>query len=282
MTAAEIMISAGDDAFRLKAAGSAAAASLAKFGQLLGSSARPPTGVRPDAELREQEIGSEEAMALFSIRSHRAVFDAGVPVLCRREPFSPRDPVRPAEWRLLLALAAARAAADGRRIALLHGALLDEPFPGTVLFGVSGVGKSTTMTRYRAAGGHGSADDLILLGWQGDVPVVWPLPSWKTFRNDPELYAVPAVPLSRLLCLDRATGNEEEHIRPLDRQMFRLRLVDALLEHVFYTIRVLPDPERSRASGTLIETAQRLSRQFEPRLLAARLDGDIMKTLALP
>ncbi len=284
MTVVEITLPAGDETLRLRASGAAAAAGLAALGKLLGCTALPPEGMRPDAELREPEAEPESGEkqspeTLFAMRSHRVLWDDGIPVLCRRPRLLYEERHRPVEWRILLALAAARAAADGRHIALLHGALLGEPFPGTVLFGASGIGKSTTMKRYRAAGGDGSADDQILLGQQGGVPVVRPLPSWKTFRNDPAMCTVPLVPLSRLLCLDQAERTEAESIRALERQTFQLRLFNAFLEHVSYTLRTLPNPERRNAAETICATVQRLSRQFEPRVLAARLDGDIMKTL---
>lgn len=87
--------------------------------------------------------------------------------------------------RQLMPCAVRRAWKKGIQVALLHGTMLvsdkyqDEC---TLLFGVSGMGKSTTASRWRKAGRIAPADDMVLV-YKDDDGMFYarPLPTWSRF-----------------------------------------------------------------------------------------------------
>lgn len=73
----------------------------------------------------------------------------------------------------------------GKPVALLHGVMLTHPaYPkeAVLLFGVSGMGKSTTAGRWRDSGGNAPADDSLLL-FQDENGEFFarPLPTWSRY-----------------------------------------------------------------------------------------------------
>ena len=63
--------------------------------------------------------------------------------------------------------------------ALMHGTLLEEPDGGILLFGTSGIGKSTTRNRYIAEGGVSVADDAVLCYTENGEFFARRLPTWS-------------------------------------------------------------------------------------------------------
>ncbi len=281
MIAADIVIPAGDDALRLRAFGGSAVESLTALGLLLGSPALPAEGVA-DVELWSSSAEAGEAqIVLREMRAYRIGLRHRVFCLCRHGDFTYSGLNLRIEWRLLIALAAARAALDGRQVALLHGVWLGEPHDGTLLFGPSGIGKSTTMNRYRAAGGNDLADDLVLVGRRGGEFLARGLPTWKGFRYDPARWAQELRPVARLLCLTRAAAGEAERVEGVERDIFLAQLYAALLLHVKYVFAYLPAAEARRGGGSAWLLAEELTDRFAPRALFARLDADLMTTLQM-
>ncbi len=278
MNVMDLKIQAGDDALHMRAHGRDAVESLIALGELLGSPASPADRTaEPDAELRSSPTAPPDRIRVLKL--HWITLRGRVPGICRNEALPHHGRNRKIEWRMLLALAAARAALDGRQIALLHGVLLGKPYDGTLLFGPSGIGKSTTMRRYRDAGGEGLADDLVLIGSRGGELLARGLPTWKELRRDPA-WTLPPRPITRLLCLTRTASEvEPEHLGPIGRDIFLAQLYAALLVHIKYLLAFLPSGEAKRASAAIWELSDRLTDHFSPRALSARPDADLFSTL---
>ncbi len=280
MNAVDLMIPAGDDRLLLRGRGDEAVASVKAFGELLACPVGPASGdVTPDCELNSPGGGTgEPSQAIYEMRRYRLFLRGGVLSLVRRENLVYSDDTLRIEWRRLLAVAGTKAALDGRNIALLHGVLLGEPLDGTLLFGQSGVGKSTSMRRYQAAGGKGLADDQVLIGRSGDLVVTRPLPTWKGFQYAPGLYSEPLRPAIRLLCLSRAIETEEA-VKPIGRNLYLGQLYAALMLHVKYILQEFPPAEARRGADNIWKMTERLTDHYSPRALFARLDADIITTL---
>ncbi len=278
MNAVDLIIPAGDDRLCLRGRGGEAVESMQAFGALLGCETFPAAGdVTPDCELITP--GGESGEVIYEMRHYRLFRRAGVLGIARRETPVYSGDYRPLEWRRMLAIAGVKAALDGRKIALLHGALLGEPLDGTLLFGQSGIGKSTSMRRYQAAGGRGLADDEVLIGQSGGGVVTRPLPTWKGFRYAPGLYSEPLRPAVRLLCLTRAPEAEEESVKLIERNLFLGHLYAALMFHVQYILKEFPHAEARRGAGSIWQMTESLTDRYSPRALFARLDADLITTL---
>jgi hypothetical protein len=87
--------------------------------------------------------------------------------------------------RQLLPCAVRRAWQKGIQAALLHGAMLvsaTAPDECTLVFGVSGMGKSTAATRWKKNNGTAPADDMVLIYKDREgVFYARPMPTWSRF-----------------------------------------------------------------------------------------------------
>ena len=282
MNIIDLIIPAGDDALKLRGYGDDAVNSLTRLAGLLDCPLVPAnTAVKPDVELLSPGVETIDPQTIvYKMRGYRLLWRRQTFVVCRGKNVVYPESYEKVEWRMLIALAHAQAMIDCREIVILHGVLLGEPLPGTLLFGPSGVGKSTTMRRFQDAGGVGLADDMVLIGRHKEQVVTRPLPTWKEFKYAPLLYSTPLHPARRLLCLSRAAApNEEERIAPIDHDTFLGDLYAAMLLHVKYALELLPEAEARRGARHVWNMAERLTNHFTPRTLFARLDADILKTL---
>ncbi|MCQ2378414.1 MAG: hypothetical protein MJ016_04275 [Victivallaceae bacterium] len=170
---------------------------------------------------------------------------------------------------------------SGGAFDLLHGALLEMPDgTGTVLFGDSGIGKSTSVRRWRAAGRTAIADDMLYFYRRGEQWYARPLPTWSACIEGRGLDCYDfqrevAVTRAMLLLRDPA----REHIGDLSPVHFRLGVVKAVSETSSWLFPYVPIGWRDRLAGALMKFSGEMLKSFPPRALFAHLDGDLVATL---
>jgi len=121
-------------------------------------------------------------------------------------------------WRGAMTCAAGARLLRGEKLCLMHGCLLTLPSgEGLFLCGQSGMGKSTTAQRWKAAGGECPADDLVLMEWDGDNLFAHPLPTWSRCLTslDGEWYPFEE-PLQIKTVLSLSRDELEEAVRPVE------------------------------------------------------------------
>lgn len=280
MESVDLKLKTGAGCVVLRATGELPALSLRRFAELLGLSCERASDEPPDSLLTTEFSSGFEPFRIWTV-DLAANPDGEFQV--RRDP-KVAKPFVPSEWRLLLACACIRAFFRTPALAMTHGTLLEtEPGRGILLYGQSGIGKSTTARRFRKAGGACFADDEILLVWDGDGFRAHPLPTWSAFyRSGPDGFLYP---FERSVSVDRAywltRGEDREFIAPVDRQMRRAQFLSAFSLHAFHIISKLPLEAKRKWSLKCFEFIEMLERTYEPLAFHAHLGADIMETLNL-
>ncbi len=187
-----------------------------------------------------------------------------------------------AKLQKLLLYGYAASLIDGGDFDLIHGALLETaPGVGTLLFGDSGIGKSTTVRRWRAAGNTAIADDMIYLYRKGDEFYARPLPTWSACLAGENLDYYDfnrEVRVERALLLLR--DEKKEHIGEIPAIHYRLGAVKAVSETSSWLLPYLPDSWRDALASRLMAFSEKLIKKFPPRALFAHLAGNIAETMA--
>ncbi len=186
------------------------------------------------------------------------------------------------DWGMLLVLGCLRKMLNGSFIGLLHGALLEySEQQGVVVFGPSGVGKSTTVNRFRAAGGRARADDILLLCWQDNRLMAYPLPtrSWYSAHWSRRLRYpfLPGVKVEKLLQLSR--GKNAEALVEVPNSQWFAGLVEAMTMHCsFYASRFTAGAKKQYGEQ-LLNLAEKIADAYPPLELRANLSANIVDTL---
>lgn len=176
-------------------------------------------------------------------------------------------------------LALAVHAVNDMRLCLIHGALLELPGgqDGVILFGDSGLGKSTSAKRYEAQGGCAPADDMILLSRADDGEFhAQPLPTWSTWRYLPDgvpVEAAKSLRIRHVIQLNRGAG---DCILPVNPMVWKSSLIRALSLHTLGGNGFqLPPGIRAAMVTRLLNHADWLHRRFGSHELHADLEGDL-------
>ncbi|MBR2427935.1 MAG: hypothetical protein IKB16_14470 [Lentisphaeria bacterium] len=170
----------------------------------------------------------------------------------------------------------------GRKdFALFHGTLLDEPDNQSILlFGESGVGKSTTRNRWLQEGGSSVADDAILLYHENGKFYARPLPTWSHWLEFGPVRRYPVMEkreLRRILWLTRGTVQE---IVPAERMaLYHCQLLSAMTLHCYATMRLFPAAERYRVGDQFWNMVQTLGAVYPAEEFRAHLDYPLHKTI---
>ena len=182
---------------------------------------------------------------------------------------------------MMLRLGVIRRQLYGRMVCLIHGSLLEQNGQGILLFGRGGVGKTTTMARFRAAGGICRADDIVLVSFDGNKVTANPLPTCSYYSeygtNGLRVPFYPAVTLKQLCLLRR--GAEKEEIVAIARAEWMAALLQSVSQHQMKGYCLLDDEQKEKYRKALGVITARFSEFFPARALDAHLGGDIMKTL---
>ena len=172
---------------------------------------------------------------------------------------------------------------SGRQdFALFHGTLLDEPDGRSILlFGESGVGKSTTRNRWLDEGGRSVADDAILLYHENGKFYARPLPTWSHWLEFGPVRRYPVNQrreLRKVYWLTR--GNTEQKIVPAERMaLYHCQLLSAMTLHCYATMRLFPVAERYRVGDLFLQMGDALERAFAPEEFRAHLKFSLHKTI---
>lgn len=193
-------------------------------------------------------------------------------------------------YRLPFLNAMMLAALDGRKAILFHGCLLlNGEGEGILLTGESEIGKSTTFRRWKAAGGEGLCDDLMILS---AVPAeeghsrffAQPLPTWSRCLREgiaAERLRYPfekTVAVRHILWLTRSvTGREEILSIPLPK--WHGQLLAACNQHLLFSQYALTVEERRKLVMAYWNMVDEIDKVYSPRALAAHLDGNLRETL---
>jgi len=164
---------------------------------------------------------------------------------------------------------------------IIHGALLEMPDgSGVALCAPSGVGKSTTARRWRAAGGTCFSDDLFWIVWENDGVYAYPLPTWSCCMQSLAGKFFPVdhrIPLKAMLALRRGTDHESIETLPFIQYQFQI-----YSSAIFYELTFLPRmplPEREMTIKMIQQNALKLASMFKSESLYATLDGNLKSTL---
>ncbi len=187
-------------------------------------------------------------------------------------------PYQSGEWPMMLRLGMLSGLSRGQSIFPVHGALLETGGGhGVLLFGRSGIGKTTTVSRYRAAGGVCRSDDFNLCQWDGRNLIVYPMPtcSYYCVNWTPQLrYSYsPGVVIDGLWWLQR--GDRESVVRAPEHEWLAA-LAHAISFHWIWVFRSLPAKPKREFGERVLDLALTLKAAFAPESLLASLDGDIM------
>jgi len=172
------------------------------------------------------------------------------------------------------------------RIAALHGVLLeDDDGRGMLLCGQSGIGKSTTMRRWKAGGGKVYADDLVLLEEDGTGGyMASPFPTWSRCRQKLEGECFPVSHKVELKALLEATRSQtgREYIGEVTEVEYFSAVYNALFLHMGYLIKDHPEKYCGELAGKSKDFAVKLAGHFKPGAFFADLNADIRKTFSVP
>ena len=172
---------------------------------------------------------------------------------------------------------------SGRQdFALFHGTLLDEADGRSILlFGESGVGKSTTRNRWLEEGGRSVADDAILLYYEFGKFYARPLPTWSHWLEFGPVRRYPVEKrreLRKVYWLTR--GKSAQEIVPAERiALYHCQLLSAMTLHCYATMRLFPISERYRVGDLFVQMGDALERAFAPEEFRAHLNFSLHKTI---
>ena len=184
-------------------------------------------------------------------------------------------------WHFSIISGAIAALLRGQLVQLMHCSMLEQGDKALLLLGESGIGKSTTMRRWQAAGGEAEADDMVLLEYldRGDV-LVHRLPTWSACREslDNRRYRFdPPLKLDRILAISR--DESQENIREIPRADFYAQLYRCGFFHYLPLVKPMQREEQMAITEKIRYFTDRLTEKFPPQALFAHLDADINKTL---
>lgn len=172
---------------------------------------------------------------------------------------------------------------DGKN-GLLHGALPEtENGECVLLFGQSGIGKSTSMNRWETEGGICEADDLLLLEESEGEFFCRPLPTWSRFFSDPECRdtfpVMKRLHLKDALWLTRAENGTPERIEQVHPGLWRAQLLSAVTIHLYDSMRILSESEKIYAGRKFMSLVQDITQKFGTRTLRASLNANLHETI---
>ena len=176
-------------------------------------------------------------------------------------------------------LATLRRTLFGKTI-VVHGTLLTftETDDAAVLFGHSGIGKSTASERFTRQGGSYLSDDKMLLTFIDDHKIVaQPTPTWSRYgvrELDVEFSKV--VPVSCMLWLSRGEGDT---IHAADPVQWRLTLVKSLSNVLEYPCNWLPNMLIRKIMDINMSYMQLMVSRFGTYELLGDLNGKIYDNL---
>ena len=186
-------------------------------------------------------------------------------------------------WQKLLIHAGMNAILRGENAVLAHCAALETGQGAVLLFGESGMGKSTASARWRANGGKCLADDMALLDFSGaDGTIhVRRMPTWSACREGTNEWNYPAdeeLPLIGVLGLGRGKTGRDEIVQLTPAQFFAQCYRSLFYWNLFYA-KELPEAKKRILTDRIRAQAETITKRFAPRALLTVLEGDLKKLI---
>ena len=186
-------------------------------------------------------------------------------------------------WQTALIYAGLNAILRGENAVLVHCAVLETPRGAILIFGESGMGKSTASARWRAHGGECVSDDMALLDFSAPDGVVRVrrMPTWSACREARNQWNYPAgdeLPLLTLLALGRSETGRDEIVTLAYPQFFAQCYRSLFYWDLFYA-KALPEQKQKLLIDRIRTQTEFITNRFAPRALLTVLDGDLVKFL---
>ena len=184
-------------------------------------------------------------------------------------------------WYMTLAMACVHAIQRGEKFLLCHCTLLETSRGGILLFGESGVGKSTASARWRALGGACVSDDMALMDFSDPEGRVYlhRMPTWSAIREGRNEWNYPCgeeIPLAGVLALGRSESGHDEIVELSAAQYFA-----QCYRSMFYWTLLFAERLRPEEQTPIIETirgfTERITKQYPPRALLTVLEGNELR-----
>ena len=181
-------------------------------------------------------------------------------------------------WQALQISSCMNALLRGEDAALIHCAVLETPRGAVLLFGESGMGKSTAFGRWRTAGRKGFSDDMALLDFTGSDGIVRVrrMPTWSACREAKNEWDYPAgeeLPLAGVLAMGRSEGDRDEIVDLSPAQYFAQCYRSMFYWNLFYA-KDLPDDRKRILTDRMRQMTETITRRYTPRALLTVREGD--------
>ena len=185
-------------------------------------------------------------------------------------------------WQTALICGATHALLKGRNAILVHCSVLETERGAVLLFGESGMGKSTASARWRAQGGKCISDDMALLDFSGgDEIYVRRMPTWSACKEGKNEWNYPAgeeLPLIDVLALGRSESGRDEIVELSPAQYFA-----QCYRSMFYwytrNTKSLPDDMKDRLANYIRRFTDKITGENSPRALLTVPEGNDLRTV---
>ncbi len=247
--------------------------------QLLCLEEEPVTDETADAELIQTARMPDVRHTLKSTSLTEIAYVDWSRILIAGWKREPRKPVyyRNYVWQQSLVYACLNSILHGGRALLIHCATLETERGAVLLFGESGMGKSTASARWRACGGKCVSDDMALLDFSGGETVyVRRMPTWSVCREGRNEWNYPSgeeIPLAGVLALGRSESGHDE-IVPIQDAQFFAQCYRSMFYWFISAANALPGGMKERLTKILRTQTEIITGMFPPRALLTVLEGN--------
>ena len=192
----------------------------------------------------------------------------------------PHDPMyyRNYLWQMALVYGCMNSLLHGGSAVLVHCAVLETSHGAVLLFGESGMGKSTAFKRWRRNGGKGASDDMALLDFsRRDGIFVRRMPTWSACRQGTNEWDYPVreeLQLAGVLALGRSESGHDELV-PIQEAQFFAQCYRSMFYWFLYAAEALPEIMKERLAHRVRIMTEKLAGMIPPRALLTALDGNL-------
>lgn len=182
------------------------------------------------------------------------------------------------DYLIMIIMGVLRKLNSGENLFLLHCAVLEKAEKSVLLFGCSGIGKSTNARRFRATGGVCRGDDLALCYWENNKLYAKILPTFSALRSSENYLNLrynftPSLEVENLYLLNR--GENVESIELNDKKEYLGVLIESMSSHLTTIWNKQPINFRQKCANQLFDLALEITQNFPPLTLKSHLENDI-------